>query len=297
VNAPVAGIDVGGSNIRVAVGDPDAPETLRHRRLATPADHPAFAGHLADLVEDACHEAGLDPRRLAAIGVGLPGTVADGVATFVPALPALDGAAIGPDLEARLHAPVRVANDAQCALLAERRLGAAVGRRHVALVVVGTGVGGALLVDGRLYPGGRGAAGAFGWLPADAEPDRRHGAWERAASGRALTERAGRLGLAPGELMTRAARGDRPSRDALESYAYALGRGLAAIASAWDPELLVLGGVISPHFAMLSAGIARAFDDWASPAGRRVPRVAAQLGPDAGVLGALCLADEQTRRP
>jgi predicted NBD/HSP70 family sugar kinase len=83
----------------------------------------------------------------------------------------------------------------------------------------------------------------------------------------------------------------------VDSYAYQLGRGLAAIASVWDPELLVVGGVISPYFAMLSAGIERAFDDWASPAGRRVPRVAARLGTDAGVLGALCLADEQTRRP
>ncbi|MFB9835753.1 ROK family protein, partial [Actinoallomurus acaciae] len=89
-----------------------------------------------------------------------------------------------------------------------------------------------------------------------------------------------------------AAAGDAACRAAVEEYGHALGRGLAAVASGWDPQILVVGGVVAPYFAMLSPSIARAFDDWASPAGRQVLRVAARLGTDAGVLGALCLADQ-----
>lgn len=294
-----AGIDVGGTNIRVAVGDPGEPGLLHCRRAEVPADYPTLLDWLTELLGGACRDAAIPPRELQAIGVGLPGTVADDVATFVPALRFLEAAPISADLRARLglDAPVYLSNDARCALLAEWRLGAAVGHQHVALVVVGTGIGGAVLTHGRIYPGGGGAAGAFGWLPADSHPHDRHGAWEQAASGRALTDAAGRLGLTPAELMTQAGDGNPASRGAVDSYAYQLGRGLAAIASVWDPELLVVGGVVSPYFAMLSAGIERAFDDWASPAGRRVLRVAARLGTDAGVLGALCLADEHTRRP
>ena len=290
-HAPFVGVDIGGTNLRVALGRPGDQSSLRCDQSEVPRSYREMVDAIADMVGRLCDEAELRAQPVGCVGVGVPGTVRDGVATFVPALRFLDGQPLGRDLTKRLGVPVVLGNDAECALLAEARMGAAVGRRHVALVVVGTGIGGAMLVDGHPYRGRVGAAGAFGWLPVAGDPDARHGAWERAASGQALAKLAAAQGLSPDDLMSSAARGEERSTQAVGTYARELGRGLAAIASVWDPELIVLGGVVSPYLAQLNPGIDRAVADWASPAGRQVPRVAATLGQRAGVLGALCMAD------
>lgn len=290
-HAPFVGVDIGGTNLRVALGRPGDQSSQRCDQSEVPRSYREMVDAIADMVGRLCDQAGTRARPVGCVGVGVPGTVRDGVATFVPALRFLDGQPLGRDLTKRLGVPVVLGNDAECALLAEARMGAAAGRRHVALVVVGTGIGGAMLVDGRPYRGRVGAAGAFGWLPVAGDPDARHGAWERAASGQALAKLAAAQGLSPDDLMSSAARGDERSTRVVDTYARELGRGLAAIASVWDPEVIVLGGVVSPYLAQLNPGIDGAFADWASPAGRQVPRVAATLGRRAGVLGALCMAD------
>lgn len=280
------GIDIGGTNVRVAVGVPSEPGSATIRRVATPH---SYAG-LLDVVLDMVRELSPDDVHPSAVGVGIPGTTTGQRAEFVPALPFLDGVPIGSDLQDRLHRPVRLANDAHCALLAEHRIGAAVGRSSAVMLVIGTGVGGAMLFNDRLYGGAHGAAGAFGWLPALCESDERHGGFEQLASGRAVERLAEALGTSAPRMFDAARAGDPASRAAVSSYGHALGRGLATVASVLDPEILVVGGIVVAQLELLAPAIDEAMTEWASPSGRGIPIVAAHLGVDAGVIGALSLA-------
>ncbi len=282
------GVDIGGTNLRVAAGRPD--ESPRIARASTPGSYRELISTVADMAQELCS----DPPS--AVGVGLPGAVSDQRAVFIPALPFLDDRAIGTALQSRFNVTVRLANDAQCALLAEHRIGAAAGCSAAMMIVIGTGVGGAMLVNGRLYRGAQGTAGAFGWLPG-ASADARHGAFERDASGQALDRLAETLGVSAADLLGEAAAGGRRFVDATDSYGYTLGRGLAAIVSIWDPELVVVGGVVAPHLELFASSIRQAIRDWASPPVQGVPIVPARLGVDAGVIGALCLAEVEMDCP
>ncbi|WP_418605622.1 ROK family protein [Georgenia sp. SUBG003] len=121
------------------------------------------------------------------VAVGLPGWTTSTVPRWVPNLPFLDGVPLAESVGERLGASCTLLNDAQATLLAERSEGVLRGRRSAVLVALGTGIGGAVLLEGRIVRGHHGCAGSFGWLPVSAEaPDPHHGGWEQAASGAAL---------------------------------------------------------------------------------------------------------------
>ncbi|GII82515.1 glucokinase [Sphaerisporangium siamense] len=265
-----AGVDVGGTSVRVLT------ETagVRGEPVAAPvaSGYEEFLDQLAALL----------PAGPRAVTVGLPGTSAAGVPAFVPALPWLAGRPLAGDLAARAGAPVTLALDGHLTLLAEAAEGAAKGLRSAVLIAVGTGVGGALLVNGRIWRGAHGSAGSWGWLPTPVPPDPHQGPFERVAAGSTL----------PGgpALVAAARSGDGDALAMLDDYAGHLGRGIAALASGLDPDVVLVGGgmadamdVLGP---LLDAHVAR----WASPDGRRVPVRAAALGSRAGVVGALLAA-------
>ncbi|MEV4161526.1 ROK family protein [Nonomuraea dietziae] len=270
------GFDVGGTLLRVlaASGGVRGP-VARHE---VPRSYEALLDLLTELTGP-----GAD-----AVGIGLPGTSAGGTPVFVPALPWLEGRPLAADLEARLGAPVRLGLDGHLTLLAESVEGAAKGRRSAVLVAVGTGIGGALLVDGRLWRGAHGSAGSWGWLQGEPDPAPlaagypAHGGFERAASGSAL----GRRGP---ELVAAAREGRVPPE--LEAYAVRLARGIAALGSTLDPEIVLVGGGMADAMDVLGPMLAVHIERFASPDGRRVPVVAAGLGSGAGVVGALLAAE------
>jgi predicted NBD/HSP70 family sugar kinase len=206
----------------------------------------------------------------------------------VPNLPYLDGRPLAADLAGRAGAArVELGNDAQLALLGEAREGAARGCRSAVLVTVGTGIGGAVMAGGRIVRGARGSAGAFGWLPAAgaaATADR--GAFELAASGRALDRLAGG-GRGARDLVDAARAGEPAARAAVEAYGRVLGTGVAALASILDPEVVLVGGGLSEAMDVLAGPVAAAVAASASPNGRQVPVRAAALGPAAGAVGAV----------
>lgn len=171
VGGALLGFDVGGTNIRAVLG------STAGRVLAGPAVRPVAKSYpsMLSIIAELTDELTVKPRDVSAVGVGLPGSTDDRTPRWVPALPFLDGTPLVDDLERRFEAPIRLANDAHCALLAEVDRGIARGMQNVVLVAVGTGIGGALLADGRVVRGATGVAGAFGWLPAAVPPDPRHG--------------------------------------------------------------------------------------------------------------------------
>ncbi|GAA0385863.1 fructokinase [Microbispora corallina] len=266
------GIDVGGTSVRVLAETPDGRGELVTAPVAGSYD--AFLDQVAGLCAGVARPAG--------VGVGLPGTSGESGPLFVPALPWLEGRPLREDLETRLGAPVRLGLDGHLTLLAEAAEGAAKGAGSAVLLAVGTGIGGALLIDGRIWRGVHGSAGSWGWLPADAPDDRIHGPFEQAASGSALRD---------GPALVAAAReGDERARDALDAYAARLARGVAAVASTIDPEIILIGGGLADAMDVLSPPLQRHVARFASPDGGRVPVRPAALGSRAGVVGALLIA-------
>lgn len=286
------GVDVGGTSVRAVARCPDGSRTPVLTR-PVPAGYDDFLALLEELANMLAGTAGATETAV----IGLPGAVSDPAVRWIPALSWLDGRALAADAGRRLAAVrVRVANDAQLALLGEVREGAARRAANAVLVSVGTGVGGAILLDGRIVAGAHGTAGSFGWLPsAGVTPTADHGALELAASGRALDRLAtGTATPANGadratgpDLIAAASRGDPAARAALDSWATALGTGIAGIASILDPEVVVLSGGLAAAFENYAEPLRAAVRAAGSPDGRLVPVVPAALGTHAGVIGAL----------
>lgn len=282
------GVDVGGTWLRAVAALADGSRGAIERQRV-PLGYDELVVEIARLVEATAGS------RPASVVCGLPGTSSGGRPRFVPALPFLEGRPLATELSRRVGTPVRLGFDGHLTLLAEACEGAAMDAGSAVLVAVGTGVGGAIMVDRRIWQGHHGSAGAFGWLPAaGAGVDAAHGGFEQEASGAALDRLAGSGGFGSGvDVVAAARRGDHRALEAARQYARRLGVGLAAIASVLDPEVVLLGGGMSGAADVLLPLVRATLGHHASPDGRTVPVVPAALGADAGVLGALLAAGRQ----
>jgi len=241
----VLAIDLGGTNLRAAVHAGDIDALAKQVREPAPESLDAFAARVRALAAESEAEA---------LGLAVPGLTEGSVGRWIPNLPWLDGvdiAALFPDIR------VAVGNDAQIALLAEATAGAARGVSDAILLAIGTGIGSAVLANGRILAGAHGGACSFGWACADTQDhgEERSGWLERAASGRALDALAARIGYASGgELIAAGRAGNSAALALLEEPAHALGTALAGAVGLLDP------GVI-----LVSSGLADALDVIASP--------------------------------
>ncbi len=312
------GVDIGGTKVLGVVLDADAPEQgpVAEARRPTPRGAEALVATIAAVVADVLDQAG--PAGVAAVGVGLPGLIdREGVLRFGPNLPGIVDLDLEHELSARVDLPVLVDNDANCAAWAEHRLGAAVGRDHVLLVTLGTGIGAGLITDGRPFTGAHGMAGEPGHMIVDPGGPRcpcgRRGCWERYASGSGLGFLAREAALAGradqvvaraggdaeavrGEHVTAAAReGDPGARAVMDSFGWWVAVGLANLVNILDPEIIVLGGGLVTEADLFLASTHAAFAELvlAGPHRPEVPIVAARTGERAGALGAALLAAER----
>lgn len=247
------GIDLGGTKTELAVLDP-AGSIVWRRREPTPAAYPDIIRTMAGLV--AAAEIALD--TVATIGVGIPGVVSPATNLVKNAnTQVLIGQALDRDLAAAVGRPVRVENDANCFALSEAADGAGQGARCVFGVIIGTGCGGGIVVDGRVLGGRHRIAGEWGHTPLPyARPDElpappcccgQRGCLELYLSGPGLARSCDApSGLA---VLDRATAGDPAATTALADHADRLARGLAVIVNVLDPDVIVLGGGLSnlPH--------------------------------------------------
>lgn len=195
--------------------------------------------------------------------------------------------------------PVVLDNDANCAAWAEVTAGAARGFDSAVMVTIGTGIGGALVLGGRLFRGAHGLAGEFGHMQAVpgglACECGLHGCWEQYCSGRAL-ERVTRVALGRHldgpEVTAMALAGNEVARQAFASIGLWLGVGTAALVSAFDPEVVIIGGGVSAVGDLLLAPARAGLRDSLQGTDHRpVPEIVpASLGPEAGAIGAALLA-------
>jgi len=277
------GLDVGGTNIRLAVWDEGEPRLVA--RADTPQNYSSFLETVAGLVA---------PYAAVGIGVGFPGVAFDQHVGWVPKLPFLASKDVAAELASVFRAPVFFSNDAHAALLGEARFGAAKEAKVALLISLGTGIGGGLLIDGRVFRGASGSAGSFGWVnlrPEDpTDPD--HGQLELQASGSALDTAAGKMGLNARALVAAARQSDENALQVVLGIGRRLGIGLATLVSVFDPEVVLVSGGLSAEFDLVVGVVNEALQQRASPSGRRVPIRLAALGWQAGAVGAAALGRE-----
>ena len=287
------GVDIGGTKVAAGVVDDDG-RVVAETRRATPDDAEAAIDAVADLVAEL-----RDSYDVAAVGLAAAGYVSADRSRmlFAPNLP-WDDVAVRDLLGSRVGVPVVVENDANCAAWAEYRYGAGRGESHVVCVTVGTGIGGGIVAEGRLYRGRFGTAGEPGHLGVVRDGIAcgcgNSGCLEQYASGTALVRYARERGLdADGPEVTEAARrGDERALAAFAEVGRWLGRGLADIASLLDPGVLVVGGGVADAGELLLAPTRESFAaHLPGYAHRPVAEIkAAVLGNAAGLVGAADLA-------
>ena len=244
------GIDLGGTKTEIIALE-GADERLRERLPTPQGDYQATLETIARLVQEA-------ERRLGgqgSVGVGIPGTRSPDHGRIKNAnSTCLIGQDLQGDLETLLQRPVRLANDADCFALSEASDGAAAGASSVFGVILGTGVGGGIVIHGRLLNGPNAVAGEWGhnplpWRsPADG-PARRcycglDDCIETFLSGPGWAARSA-LGMNAAQLASAASAGEPRAAEALQRYCEQLARALAAVINIVDPEVIVLGGGLS----------------------------------------------------
>ena len=308
------GVDVGGTKVAAGLVDPDGHMIAETKRATPASDADAAAAAIADVIEEL--RAG---HVVEAVGIGAAGFVGSDRATmlFAANLPGWRNESLRDEISGRVGLPVVVENDANAAAWAEYRFGAGRGESHLVCVTVGTGIGGGIVIDGRLYRGRFGIGAEVGHFRV--EPNGRpcgcgqRGCWEQYASGNALVREArararedpdeARILLhlsddgAPETIMgphvTRAAReGDPVAVASFEAVGRWLGQGLADIAEVIDPGCFIIGGGVVAAGELL-LGPARVQYEKALSGRQYRPLAtvrAAALGPEAGIVGAADLA-------
>ena len=264
------GIDLGGTKIEGIVMDAHS-RILRRERVATPADYAGQVAAIAKLVRALEGEARLP------VGIGTPGAIspATGRMKNCNSL-CLNDQPLKQDLERALARPLRMANDADCLALSEATDGAAAGARNVFAVILGTGVGGGLCINGAPVRGPNAIAGEWGhnplpwprpeWgeVPGPLHWDGRHGAIEAYCSGSGLArDHAAVTGekLSGEQIVERAAAGDEACNASLARLEDRLARALASIINVLDPEVIVLGGGLS-KLERLYRHVPALWDQW-----------------------------------
>jgi glucokinase len=306
----VIGVDLGGTNVRAALIERDG-TILRQARRPSLQGEPAAStlNQIVDACKEVIREHGVAFSEVLGVGIGLPGIMdtQTGVCFWSPNFHHWKDVPIGPTVAEGLRLPVFILNDAKCAALGELVHGAGKGVRNMVMITLGTGIGGAFVVDGRLLIGPNGSIGEVGHHTVEPHGRRcgcgNFGCWEAMCARDAIIERtdrklqAGRPSrlreLAPrGEvtpdLVSRAAtEGDPLAQEVMDETGFWIGVGVTNLINMLNPERFVIGGGIAQAGELLFAPIRRTVESRAVPLQRQTAEIVpAVLGDNAGVMGA-----------
>lgn len=298
------GIDLGGTKIEAIALDADGRERFR-RRVPTPrGSYDATLEAIAALVADA--ERATAPG--ASVGLGIPGAISPATGLIKNANSTwLNGRSLKEDLERRLARSVRLANDANCFALSEAVDGAGAGARVVFGVIIGTGTGGGIVVDGRVLVGANAVAGEWGHnpLPWPHDEERpgpscycgRSGCIETFLSGPGFSRDDAPDGhtRAPEEIAAAAAAGEPRAIASLDRYTSRMARALASVINVLDPDVIVLGGGLS-NIAALYEQVPSRWGAWVFSDRVATKLLPARHGDASGVRGAAWLSPSSRAR-
>ena len=294
------GIDLGGTKIEGIALDEHGHALLRRRVPAPRGSYDHTLRAVADLVADIERETG----ARGTIGVGIPGTISPASGLVKNANSTwLNGRPLGDDLPRLLDRPVRFANDANCFTLSETVDGAAAGAHTVFGVIIGTGTGGGIVLNGRVLEGANAVGGEWGHNPL---PAPRNGEWpgppcycgrsgciETFLSGPALARdydaaTAGEVAVTAADVASRAAGGEPLAIACLARYEERLARALGSIINVIDPDVVVLGGGLS-NIERLYTNVPKLWAPYIFSDGVATRLVRAAHGDSSGVRGAAWL--------
>jgi len=292
------GVDLGGTKIEFVTLERDGTELYRHRIPTPRFEYDGTVRAIADGVKEMEKQLG----RTATVGVGIPGTVSTRTRLVKNANSTwLNGKPFDKDLSQALGREVRCANDANCLAVSEATDGAGVGRHVVFAVILGTGCGGGIAVDGRVHGGSNGVAGEWGhntlpWMRAEEFPGPpcycgKNGCVETWISGTGLEkdfERATRVSLRGPEIIARSEAGELDALDALERFEDRLARGLAGVINLLDPDVIVMGGGAS-QIPRIYKNVPPRLKEYVFGKEADTPLVPAKHGDSSGVRGAAWL--------
>ncbi|MBN1808821.1 MAG: ROK family protein [Planctomycetes bacterium] len=305
-----AGVDLGGTNVRAGIVDEAGVLHGGIVKMATPKDAgpDAVMDVMAEIIKQAAHSVGLEGKRLSAIGIGSPGPLNSetGVIVWTPNLPGFENYPVTARVVEKTGRPTFLEGDANAACFGEYWMGAARGARSMVMFTLGTGVGGGIVLNGKILRGPHYTGGHVGHMVIDPQGPvcgcGARGCLEQYASATAVARRAaevlqkeGRSDLngvplervASRHVAEAAAAGDDAMKAVLAEAGRALGIGFVNIANVVDPEVIVVGGGLA-EAGELILGPAEAFmrDRALFPPRDEIRIVPATLGDSAGIIGA-----------
>ena len=312
------GVDLGGTNVRAAVADREGKLLTSSRASSLAAEGVGrVVEQIALVSEAALAELGVGREQVAGLGIGVPGVIEPrtGVVLWAPNFyeegRQYRNVAMAEPVARRTGLPVFLGNDANVAALGEYRFGAGRAVRTMVMLTLGTGIGGGIVLNGRLWTGATGGAGEIGHIIVAAGArggDAAFGSLESLGQISAIVERVGRklsTGrpsllaertdydwrlLTPRDIALAAAEGDAVARETFEETGYYIGLGVASLVNLLNPELVVIGGGVAQAGDLILEPIRRSARANAIKALIDVCRIVpAALGDDAGVLGGVSL--------
>lgn len=301
------GIDIGGTNLRLALVDSAGRIVRRSRQVSAIAEgRTAFCQRLLAGIEELRAAADAEKARVVGIGAGVPGLIGrDGLIHASVNMRPLDGFNLSRFLEHQTGLPAECGNDANLIALGELVFGARHGLNSFVVVTIGTGLGSGLILDGRLWSGRDGFAAEFGHVTVEPEglpcPCGNRGCLERYvsagallrhASERSVPELPGSAGevLDAARLAARARQGEAAAGEAFAEAGRYLGIALASLANTLNLEAAIIGGGVAASLDLLLPSLRREFDRRCFPLiAEHFRMLSGNLGDDAGLLGAAAM--------
>ena len=304
----VFGVDIGGTTVKIGLFTAEG-TMVDKWEITTRTDEGGkyILGDIAASIEDKLAEKQIDKSEVKGIGMGVPGPVkADGTVLRCVNLGwGIFNAA--DELSKIIGLPVKVGNDANMAALGEMWQGGGKGFSNIVMVTLGTGVGGGIILGGKMLSGVNGAGGEIGHIQVNDDETEvcgcgRKGCLEQYTSATGVVRLAGRAMAASDKKSTlrelkavtakdvfdAAKAGDELALEIVDTQARILGRALAQIACVVDPEIFVIGGGVSKAGSILTDSVKKYFEHYAFHACRQTKFALAQLGNDAGIYGSAC---------
>ncbi|MGN1013893.1 MAG: ROK family glucokinase [Butyricicoccus sp.] len=303
------GVDLGGTTVKIGLFTRTG-ELVEKWEIPTRTENQSnnLLSDIAESLLDKLGERGISLREVNGVGLGVPGAVID--EHFVEPCVNLNkwGGEVAERLSELCGLPVKVVNDANAAALGEMSQGGGKGHKNIVFVTLGTGVGGGVIVNGKLIAGVHGAGGEIGHIKV-AEPNDmvcgcgKSGCLEQYASATGLVKQAARK-LAQSDKPTKltkyrtltckdifqcAKEGDAIALELVDLMTKMLGKALATVSSVCDPDIFVIGGGVSRAGDIILDGVRKHFIEYAFPASSSAQFALAELGNDAGMYGAVQL--------
>lgn len=308
------GVDVGGMSIKIGLVDSEG-KIIMSKAFATEQEKgfKSMFARTADEIKALLAEADYSLIELGGIGIGIPGTVDSKKGTIVSAVNiGCKNENLVLEMSQYFNVPIAVGNDANMAALGEQRFGAGKGHENVVMITLGTGIGGGIIIDGKLYEGNGGAGGEVGHqiIMVDGEECNcgRLGCWEKYASAtglinqtkHAMAENANslmhKIASEHGEVNGKTAflakdAGDETGAMVVEKYIHYLTEGLLNLGYVLHPEMFIIGGGISHEGDNVMRPVQEKLDSSFTKSGMfpLIEVVKASLGNSAGIIGAAAL--------